>query len=125
MPQESQTDLNVSEADQRGPDRDQLPDISGNIVIITDDEESKVINIKGLHAVGLILPAAIAGLTGVELHVSNLEAGTYAKLAEGGEFTLDALKAVGSAFITEWNYLKIVYVGTATTGGEEIPLSFS
>ena len=120
----SVTDLNVSAKDQRGPDRDLLPDISGLVTVISGDTASSPINIKGLHAVGLVLPAAITGMTGVELHASNVEDGTYAKLDQSGEFVLSALKAVGSSFITEWNWLKIVYVGTVTGSGE-IPLSFA
>ena len=107
-----------------GADRSRLPDQTGNITVISGNTESDVINTKGLHAVGLVLPAAITGMTGVEIHVSNLLDGTYAKLANSGEFTLTARKAVGSSFISEWNYMKIVYVGTVTGSGE-IPLSFA
>lgn len=123
----SVTTLNVSKKDQRGPDRSQLPDVSANVDVIDTDTESKVINIKGLHAVGIVLPSTtdIAGLTDVEIHVSNLEDGTFALLAQEGSFALGAAKsAVGSGFLVEWNYMKLVYVGTITGSGE-IPLSFA
>lgn len=122
----SVTAENVNEDNQMGEDRSILPDLAALITVIADDTESEPMNIKGLHAVGLLLPTtALAGLTGVELHVANKEDGTYAKLVEGGEFTLTAaLQAVGSPFILEWNWLKIVYVGTVTGSGE-IPLSFA
>lgn len=120
----SVTTLNVSKADQRGPDRSILPDLSGLITVVSGDSESDPINIKGLHAIGLVLPAAITSVVTVELHVSNLEDGTYAKLADSGEFTLGALQAVSSTSILAWNWLKVVYVAAATGGGS-IPLSFS
>lgn len=120
----SVTTGNVNQDDQRGPDRSILPDLAALIAVISGNTASEPINIKGLHAVGLVLPAAITGMTGIELHVANAEDGTYAKLAEGGEFTLGALQAVGSPFILEWNWLKIVYVGTVAGSGS-INLSFS
>ena len=119
----SVTRNNVNGDNQVGEDRSKLPDLATDIDVISGNTESEPINIKGLHAVGVSLPAAITGMTGVELHAANKEDGTYRKLGEGGEFTLDDL-AHGSPFILEWNWLKIVYVGTVTGTGE-INLSFA
>lgn len=111
----------------RGPDRSQPPFDDGNIVVAAGNTESGELDIRGLRAMGVTLPATadITGLTGIEIHVASKKGGVYAKLAQEGEFSTDTEKqGVGSSFLYEWNSAKIIYVGTITGSGS-IPLSFA
>ncbi len=107
---------------RKGPDKNLLPSDGGDLAVIADDTEGPEIDIRGYRAIGLIGTSGITGLTAYQIHVSNKSGGTFAALAID-DFPADDL-AHGTSFIAEWNFAKIVYVGTVTGSGT-VPYSLS
>lgn len=105
----------------RGADKNLLPSDGGNLAVINGNTEGPEIDIRGYRAIGLIA-SVITGMTAYQIHVSNESGGTFAALAID-DFPADDL-AHGTSFIAEWNFAKIVYVGTVTGSGI-VPYSLS
>ncbi len=106
----------------QGPDKNILPNNQGIVDWVSGNDESPVIDIRGFRGLGFISPAALTGVTAIQVHVSNLKTGTFAVL-NIPDFPV-ALKAYGTTFIAEWNYAKFVLVG-ALTGAGETPYNLS
>ncbi len=105
----------------RSPDKNLLPSDGGDLAVVSGNDEGPVIDVRGYRAIGLIA-AVITGMTDYQIHVSNKSDGTFAALAID-DFPADGL-AHGTSFIAEWNFAKIVYVGTVTGTGT-VPYSLS
>lgn len=110
------------EGTKKGPDKNILPSDGGDLTVVSGNTEGPEIDVRGYRAIGLIANSGITGLTAYQIHVSNKSGGTFAALTID-DFTADGL-AHGTSFIAEWNFAKIVYVGTVSGSGT-VPYSLS
>lgn len=106
-----------------GPDKNILPNLSGNILVIGGDTESPPFTVKGFRSLGFIDPGDLTGVTAFQIHVSNLLLGTYANL-DISDFTAGTLQAFSTELVKGWAFAKIVLVGTLTGSGN-IPIGLS
>ena len=111
--------INIDNA-KLGPDKNILPSLPGNIVLLDTDTESAVFRIEGFRSLGLIDTGNLTGVTDFEIHVSNLSDGTFAPL-DITAFVAGVLTAHSTTFIAGWRFAKIVLGGDLSVAGN-IPI---
>jgi len=111
--------LNIDNA-KLGPDKNILPSLPGNIVLLSTDTESAVFRIEGFRSLGLIDTGLLTGVTAFQIQVSNLLNGTFAKL-DITDFVAGVLTAHSTTFIAGWRFAKIKLIGTLSVSGN-IPI---
>lgn len=106
-----------------GPDKNILPFMSHNLPLVSGNDESSVFSIKGFRKLGLLIPAVLTGVTGIQVHVSNKEDGTFAPvdivdITPGGA----EAKVVEVDLVLAWSFAKIVLIGSGLSITAEIPM---
>ena len=110
-----------------GPERAKLPSIPNSVTWITGDTASGEIDCEGFRGVGFfgLNTTLMAGVSAIEVHVSNKSGGVFAKLDISALILGATTLAFGTSFIAEWNVMKFVLIGTLTGPGGDMPYCLS